>query len=48
LVNSEFVTALNTWYFMFLVTVMKIYIFEYIVMRKMIFSNNKKTSHHPE
>ena len=45
-VNSEFVTASNTWYFIcfwsiLLVTVMKINIFEYIVMRKMIFSSEK-------
>ena len=45
-VNSEFVTALNTWYFIcfwqiLLVTVMKINMFEYIVMRKMIFSSEK-------
>jgi hypothetical protein len=45
-VNSEFVTALNTWYFIcfwsiLLVTVMKINIFEYIVMRKMTFSSEK-------
>jgi hypothetical protein len=46
LVNSEFVTALNMWYFIrfwsiLMVTVMKINIFEYIVMRKMIFSSEK-------